>query len=335
MNKKNIPVIVQLKQNNNYIIQGINQNDAGVLFDITIMDGLEVFDFSGHSLVTVKIKRPDGTFRIDSSAGADVDTIDPTKGRIKINIPTSCTAQEGMHFCTIGFAQDEDTYFETLNFNYFVGANPNPDDESINSQDEFPVFQQMIVQMAGIVNAENQRVIAESERTENEQQRILRSANLIALIVDMLGRIDDASETAMSMMTDIQQAIAQGASVDITDIQALVTKAFLEQRLKELEFGTTADEVRDKHLLVHYGDDEIISEDEYLPTGEIALATDTGRAYIGNGGHAVPLNEPCYVPSGTEPTDTTKLWIDTSGTVPVIKYHDGDEWVSCNIAVFA
>ena len=43
MNKKVIPIVVRLKQNNNEIIQGIAQNDAGVIFDITVMDGLVPF----------------------------------------------------------------------------------------------------------------------------------------------------------------------------------------------------------------------------------------------------------------------------------------------------
>lgn len=329
MNKKNIPIIVQLKQNNNYIVRGISQNDAGVLFDIKIMDGLEAFDFSGFSMVTLKIARPDGTFRIDSSTGSNVDTVDPVNGRVKINIPTSCTAQNGMHFCTIGFALDEDTYFEALGFNYFVGPNPTPEDEDITGDNEFAIFSQMIAQMGGVMNAETLRANAESEREEAEEIRAQRSASLIAAIVDMLGRIDDASETAMSMMTDIQEAIAQGASIDITDIQALVTRAYLEQRLNTLDFGSAGE------LIIRKSTDSAIAEEGYLETGELALATDTGRTYIGNDGHAVPLNEPCYVASGAEPTDTTKLWIDTSGTVPVIKYHDGSEWVSCNTAVFA
>jgi hypothetical protein len=232
-----------------------------------------------------------------------------------------------MYFCTIGFALDEDTYFEALGFNYFVGPNPTPEDEDITGDNEFAIFSQMIAQMGGVMNAETLRANAESEREEAEEIRAQRSASLIAAIVDMLGRIDDASETAMSMMTDIQEAIAQGASIDITDIQALATKTYVENRCDNMDFNEGGT------LTIYH---PLRSEFEGLNEGEMAYATDEKKLYIGDhGGGMTCLNEPWFTVQAEEPEDTSKLWIDNSGTVPVIKYHDGNEWVSCNTAVFA
>ena len=325
MNKKNIPFIIQLKQNNNYIVKGIEQNDAGVLFDIKIMDGLESFDFSGYSIVTLKIKKPDGTFTYDSSTGDNVDIYDPENGRIKLNIPTSCTAQNGMHFCTIGFGYDADTYFETTSFNYFVGEDPNADDDEVKGTNEFPILNNLILQISDIVSAEQTRVLAELTREDNAGKRDKTSAALIALFVETLGLLEDLIVDSRSMLQELNQAIAEGGSVDISTITVLAKKSDITNALSELDYSESG-------VLQVY---RATSTDlKTLEEGELAYATDTNGLYVGSGSGNVLLNQPCFVATTIAPTDISKLWIDTSGTAPVIKYYNGSDWVSCNTVVF-
>ena len=328
MNKKNIPLIVQLKQNNNQIVQGINQNDAGVLFDMKVMDGLEVFDFSGFGIITLKFIKPDGTYRYDSATSENLDIIDPEKGRIKINIPTSCTEQKGMYNVTIGFGQDENTYFTTCSFNYYVGEVSEANDDDVTGQNEFPVLTNMILQMAGIQDKEELREYAESEREENEKNREEKMATLMALYVDVLGAIDDAAKLAYSMLEDVYEAMAQGASIDITNIEALATKTWVSTRLEDLDMEDIQGVFQIRRMAEDYTGN--------LNSGEFLYCTDDNKLYIGNAnGRAILVNKPFFTAQAEEPTDTSVLWIDNSGTVPVIKYHDGNEWVSCNTAVFA
>ena len=328
MNKKVIPLVVQLKQNNNKIVKGINQNDAGVLFDIQINDGLKAFDFSGASIVTLKIRKPDETYTYDSSGGEYVDIIDPVNGRLKINIPTSCTAQNGMHFCYVGFGYDSETFFETMSFNYFVGDNPNPEDDNIMGTDEFPILLNLIAQTSDAVGAETIRTYNEEERVTAETTRQNVNATLIALFVEVLGFLEEKITDIESMVTELNTAIAQGGSVDISQISALATKTYVDNALEELNFGSASD-VKSNKLIIYHGNENDLGT---LEEGEIAYATDTNKLFVGSD----LINESCFIASASEPTDTTKLWIDTSiSSTPVIKYHNGTTWVSCNRAVYA
>lgn len=339
MNKKIIPAIVQLKQNNNLVIQGINQYDAGVYFDLKIMDGLEEFDFSGYSIVVLSIKKPDGTFTIDSNGGDNVDVIDPTKGRLKLQIPTSCLVQNGMHFCMIGFSNDDETYVQTLTFNYYVGEVQEPDEESIVGTDEYPILTNLIAMVSGINSAEQERLFEEDERREHEGHREVISAQILALCVEMMGYLNGKIEDIDSMYDELLQALASGGTVDFSTLSALASKTYVAQETKYLDFGINPiTSTKDSQLKIFRKADASMP---YLEVGELGYATDTHRLYVGNSNNVdgdLPntlINEPCFIVSGTAPTDTTKLWIDTSGTASIIKYHDGSNWVSCNTAVFA
>lgn len=331
MNKKLIPLVVQLKQNNREILTGINQNDAGVLFDIKIMDGLETFDFSGYSVVTLKIQKPDGTFRYDASTSEYLDIVDPVHGRLKINVPTSCTTQNGMHFCTVGFGYDETTYFETLTFNYFVGENPNVDDEDVIGTNEFPVLSNLIAQISGALGAEQIRTSNEEDRVDAETSRQSVVATLIALFVEALGFLEDRITELSSMLNEFEEAIAEGGSVDISQITALVTESELQNAIKDIDYGSTATQKNGKLVIYHGADADIGT----LYEGEFGYATDTNKLYIGGTNGKTVINEPCFIASASAPSDTEKLWIDISGSAPVIKYYDGSAWASCNTAVFA
>lgn len=331
MNKKLIPIVVQLKQNNNFIVTGINQNDAGVLFDIKIMDGLESFDFSGASIVTLKIKKPDETFTYDSTESSYVDIVDSTKGRLKVNIPTSCTAQNGMHFCTVGFAYDEETVFETMSFNYYVGENPNAENDDVIGTNEFPVLTNLVAQISGVLSAEQVRTSNEEDRVDAEAERQASYTEIVTVVNNKLTEIQNAYSNLQSMLQELNEAIAEGGSVDISQITALATKTWVEDYASDLNYGDTSTG-KSGRLTIYHGADADIGT---LNEGEFGYATDTNRLYIGGSNGKALINEPCFVATASAPMDTTKLWIDISGSAPVIKYYDGTAWVSCNTAVFA
>lgn len=336
MNKKLIPIVVQLKQNNNHIAKGIEQNDMGVLFDITIMDGLKPFDFSGYSIVTLKIVKPDGTFRYDSGDSDNVDIIDPTKGRLKINIPTTCTAQNGMHFCTIGFGLDEDTFFQTMSFNYFVGEDPNASNESVESTDEYPILANLVATLSEAVTNEENRKQAEGEREDAEEQRAEDTAALLLTVNEALANLEDAMANAESLLTDINEALAHGGSVDVSQLSALASKTWVSDHIgiavRNLDFRSSVDEM---FHTVKLRIRKETNPNVLASLSECELCLCNGHLYMGTGNNNyVDVNSPCFIVGTTAPTDTTRLWIDTSGSSAVIKYYDGDSWESCNTAVF-
>lgn len=334
MNKKNIPIIVQLKQNNNQIVQGINQYDAGVLFDIKIMDGLESFDFSGYSVVTLFIKKPDGTITVDSNGGTNVDVIDPVNGRLKINIPTSCTAQNGMHFCRVGFSNDEETYLQTMSFNYFVGEVDEIEDEDIIGTNQYPILSNFIAMVAGALSAEQVRVQQENERQEAEDGREIQWQNILTQVTGTLYAMEDAIVNAQLMLEQVYEAIAEGGSIDVSEIQALATKTFVLQKLNDLDFGDLSEETKTKTLQVTHGPAAAMPT---LKAGEFYYQTDGKALFIGGETAAdfKMINAPMFTAQTTAPSDTNKLWIDTTLTSPVIKYYNGSAWISCNTAVYA
>lgn len=332
MNKKLIPIIVQLKQNNAYIVQGINYGDMGVIFDIKVMDGLVPFDFTGYAVVTLKIQKPDGTFTYDSTGGARLDIVDSKEGRLKITLPTSCTAQEGMHLCYVGFGYSEQSLFETMRFNYFVGEDPNVDDDVVRGTNEFFLLTNLIAQASGMISAENIREYWEMERQENEKDRESLFSYLFALFIEALGYLEDTIGDARSLLIDVMEALAHGGSVDISQLEALATKTYVTNTIKHLDFGEAEDE-KTKSLLIFRGYEENITE---LDPGELAYATDTNKLLVGGAeGEINTINGAPYIRQSNAPSDTTKFWIDTSGDAPLIKFHDGNGWVACNTAVFA
>lgn len=334
MNKKVIPFEVQLKQNNNYIVQGINQNDAGVIFDIKIMDGLEAFNFSGYSVITLKITKPDQTITVDSTGGARVDIVDAENGHLKINIPTSCTAQNGMHYCRVGFASDDRTLFDAMMFNYYVGDAQAVDDEDIIGTNEFPVLNNLIASVANALTAEQNRVRNEMDRIEEENERQESFEELVSQMATAIQELENARDSATSLLTQVYEAIAQGGSIDISSLEALATKTYLETRLGDIECGTTS--TGEKTVLHIFRGNEV-NLTSYPPyMGELQYALDTNKLFIGmGGGRKVQINAPCFVVSATAPTDTSLIWIDTSGSRPVIKVYISGAWTSCNTAVYA
>ena len=144
-----------------------------------------------------------------------------------------------------------------------------------------------------------------------------------------MGFLEEIIGNLQGMLTEVNQALADGGSVDISQISALATKTYVNSYTKNLDFlGNN----HDSRLQIYRATANNIPA---LSEGELAYATNTNNLYIGGTNGNVLLTQPCYTVGNTAPTDTTKLWIDTSGVAPAIKYYNGSTWVACNSAVFA
>ena len=290
MNKKNIPIV-----------------------KMPIMDGLEAFNYAGASVVTLRITKPDETITYDSNGSDNVDTVDPVNGRLKLNIPTSCTEQTGMHFCTIGFSNEDDTLFATTSFNYFVGENPlADDDDDIIGTNEYPILSNLIAQVANIQSSEIVRQNNEEARKAAETERGLSFQKML----DQLDIIQQKLNETQAALAQLNEALAEGGSIDISTINSLATKSFV---LNAIDQST---------MLVCDTEEDLGTVDE----NELAYAVDTGKLLMGHNGSNVWLNSPCFVVGSTAPTDTTKLWIDTFRNTIKFYYHGA--WVGV-CAVFS
>ena len=291
MNKKVISATIQLKQNNRKIFRGVEQNDTGVILDIRVMDGLRPFDFSGYSLVTLKVTKPDGTIYVDSDASSLVDTIDSVNGRFKVGIPATLTAQKGMHFCQVGFGGDSATYFQSIGFNYFVSEDPMVSDDEVMGTNELPILQNLIIQFSHMADTLQRFEEEEHDRQTNEAAREAEFLALKQQIADALL----AAQQAKGLYDWLLQAIHDaGVVLPIpVDPSDLVT----EDELSEALYG-------------------------YVTADDLASELDD-------------LHLPQVVAQTTAPTDTTKIWIDTSGANAVVKYYANNAWKSANVAVFA
>lgn len=287
MNKKVLSATIQLKQNNRKILRGVVQNDTGVILDIRVMDGLVPFDFSGYGIVTIKVTKPDETVYVNSNGSSLVDTINARSGRFKVGIPASLTAQKGMHFVTVGFGDDAGAYFQTVEFNYFVGEDATVRDESLDGSDEFPILTNLIIQCSSYAAQIAEWEQAEEDRQDNETAREAAFNTLMASVQGALHQAEQAQE----MYEFILQAIS--------------------------ESGVT--------LPIEVDTSDVVLQDDLE---DYATKTYVNTA-IGN------LGLPQVVAQSEAPTDTSKIWIDTSGTNAVIKYYANSTWKSANVAVFA
>lgn len=292
MNKKVLSATIQLKQNNRRILKGIVQNDTGVILDIRVMDGLVPFDFSGFGIVTIKVVKPDETIYVNSNGSSLVDTINGRSGRFKIGIPATLTAQKGMHYVTVGFGDDNGAYFQTVEFNYFVGEDATVSSEDVEGTTELPILQNLIIQFSGMAATLAEWELEEEDRQQNEAAR---EAEFALLKQQLQEAIAEAERTKALAEYIIQLLIDAGIVVD--PVQVDPTELVMQDDLTE--------------ALADY-----VSNDDL--TDAIAA-----------------LHLPQVVAQTTAPTDTTKIWIDTSGNTAVIKYYANNSWKTANVAVFA
>lgn len=294
MNKKVLSGTIQLKQNNRKILRGVVQNDTGVILDIRVMDGLTPFDFSGYGIVTLKVVKPDESVYVDSDGSDLVDTINARSGRFKIGIPASLTAQKGMHYVTVGFGDGNNTYFQTVGFNYFVGEDATIEDSTIRGSDEYPILTNLINQFSNMSATLAEYEQQELDRRENELERQETFAELEASVADALARAERAEALLGHILSVIEQA-----GVPIT---------------------------------IDYSD--IVLDDD-LATALASYSTTTQIQQMIEQTYGLPQ----IVIGTTAPTDTSKIWLDTSGGSSTnepycFRIYIQGNWVATNVAVY-
>ncbi len=323
MNKKYFNVPVYLKDNNARIVEGVIQGDTADLFNIKLYDGTEAFDFTGYSMLILTVIKPDATEYIDTT-GEYLDNIDPAEGRMAFTLPPSLTGQAGMHFCSVSIYANG-VKLTTARFNYYV-QNELSDGSGMIGENEYPVMQKLLAQMALIVDAEQMRAEAEYLRVLQENQRVSETSGIVAKA--------SASEKAAAGYATAAQDwynLLVNYAGDITgaDLNGIATKQELATAIAAIDCGLFGGSVY-KALQVMRGDMKNLPT---LKDGELGYAKDTKELYIGADGNNELLNGPCFVLQATEPADTSKLWIDT-GNGNAIKVFDGNTWVSTSTATF-
>lgn len=323
MNKKYFNVPVYLKDNNARIVEGVIQNDTADLFNIKLYDGTEAFDFSGYSMVILTVIKPDTTEYIDTE-GETLDILDPAEGRMALTLPPTLTAQTGMHFCSVSVYANG-IKLTTARFNYYVQSSLS-DGSGMIGENEYPVMQKLLAQMALIVDAEQMRTEAEYLRVLQENNRVSETSGIVA----KASASEKAAEGYAIAAKDWYDLLVTYAG-DITgaDLSGIATKQELAAALAVIDCGLFGGSTY-KALQLMRG------EMKNLPTlkdGELGYAKDTRELYIGDGGNNILLNGSCFVAQATEPADTSKLWIDT-GNGNAMKFYDGTKWASTSTATF-
>ena len=128
-------------------------------------------------MAILTIIRPDATEYVDT-AGEYLDIVDPAEGRIAFTLPPSLTNQVGMHFCSVSIYANG-IKLATARFNYYVQGELS-DGSGMIGENEYPVMQKLLAQMALIVDAEQMRAEAEYLRVLQENQRVDETSGIVA-----------------------------------------------------------------------------------------------------------------------------------------------------------
>lgn len=323
MNKKYFNVPVYLKDNNARIVEGVIQGDTADLFNIKLYDGSEAFDFTGYSMAILTIIRPDATEYVDT-AGEYLDILDPAEGRIAFTLPATLTNQVGMHFCSVSIYANG-IKLATARFNYYVQGELS-DGSGMIGENEYPVMQKLLAQMALIVDAEQMRAEAEYLRVLQENQRVDETSGIVA-------KASASAKTAEGYAAAAQDwynlLVTYAGDLTGVDLNGIATKQELAEAIAAIDCGLFDGSVY-KALQIMRGD---MSNLPALKDGEMGFAKDKQELYIGSNGSNILLNGPCFVAQATAPSDTDKLWIDT-GNSNAIKFYDGEKWASTSTATF-
>lgn len=168
-------VAISLKDKKPVLIKGMTQFDNCNKLNIQIRDGSKMFDFTGATNIVVTIKKPDGTFYIDS-IGTNVVIINAETGELSIELQTQACINAGSHRMLIEFYNGTDR-FATSTIDYYVDYNLNADSNpAVESATELPVLQNLVSDLTAletnVETAEALRVTAENNRDSAEDARV-------------------------------------------------------------------------------------------------------------------------------------------------------------------
>lgn len=150
--------------------------------------------------------------------------------------------------------------------------------------------------------------------------------NLIAQFSDMAQTLDEWEQKELDRQSNEEDRQQRWADLE-RDIASAVNEANEVKALLNLIIQTMIDS--GVVLPVQVDTSDLVLEDELTETLDDYATKAYVTTAIGN------LNLPQVVAQPTAPTDTTKIWIDTSGGTPVIKFYANSTWNTANVAVFA
>lgn len=352
MNNKAFNVSLSLTENNYPVVKGLVQYDTGNLLRIKVMSGDEPFDFTNYSNIILTILKPDRTTIIEdiTTESDSVQVINPETGDVFIQLDGQSTLLVGMHYLALSFYGDG-LRTTTAKLNYYVSETDDseniPDD--IQSSDNWKFLIQLLAKNSLIETAESERIIAEQARATAETERASEYAGLVALANQILAQAQAyATQAGEWAAAAFATALPNGDYWSLVEdddgnlyieydeelfpdgfVLPTITEAQLNARLAAIDCGEFDDPI-DKIQILRGLFEDIPTLDE----GEMAWATDTQILYVGTTEGNQPAGKSGHIAQATAPDDHSVLWIDTANG-NVIKFWDGDEWVSTSQATFA
>lgn len=173
--EKRFNTTVNVKEGaNRTVLTGIVQYDTLNIVDILLTDGQGAFDYTGYDNIIFKVLKPDGSTYITSESD-DVIATNPAVGIITVILTGSATAVTGVCQSVLELYSNGEK-MSTARLNYEVFSNLEVDEDYIPTAHEYPVLQNLIMDLssleAAINTAEAARVEAENVRIEAETARV-------------------------------------------------------------------------------------------------------------------------------------------------------------------
>ena len=290
---KRISVTVDINKVKSIIVNGLVQFDDDAAIDIKLLNGSSSFDFSEYTAVTIEIIRPDGKAFVDCK-GDHLTVEDAKQGFITYKPVPEVTKLVGLYFVDISIYTNGKK-LTTSRFTYNV-SDGNIDNTEIENEEYYPILLALVKEVSTYKAAEEARERAEKLRASETAGIIAQANKILANIQEKQGYLEDLYSAFVQIANEIT-----GSNFDVT---SLVTASILETRLQGI-----------------YPIKNGIND---LEENQLGFDKAKGLLYIG-GSEVKVLNKPEVVISGTEPADTSVLWLDSaSGKV---KYHTGVAWI--------
>lgn len=208
------------------VVQG--DNNANVL-NINLIDGYEPFDLTGTS-VDIIFKKTDGT-TVQQSTTFDppsVAVVNEKQGKIQCILKTNTIACPGPVVAEVKVMED-DGLLTSARFGFYVRESL-LNDKTVESTNEFPVLQNLINSVEGVVEA----VPAIEERLDeiNDLESGLNQAiqNGNTLKADL----DDSISAAATVKNDLDTSIVAGEGIR-EDLENIISGTDFEQVITDLK----------------------------------------------------------------------------------------------------
>ena len=184
------------------VLRGIIQYDTLNEVNIRLSDGSRAFDYTGYNNIIFKVLKADGTSYIDSE-GERVIATSPSDGVVTVILTGQATAAAGLCQSVIEIYAG-DGKMTTARLNYEVFDALEVDEDAIQSETEYPVLQNLVLELSELeelirpaVEAEAARQAAEAERLVAEEQRIAAETERLSAEAERVAR-DEANSVLVN-----------------------------------------------------------------------------------------------------------------------------------------